>query len=293
MILAAAQGQAATNVAALVRQTVLVLAGIAAMIWTFRRARREPPVGVDPWRASLVDFGIWIWLICFAFYAGMNLFRFVYPAPPSGQTGGEYLLLRACIFQLSALAMQAGLLWFGRSFSPAPLNRANPPWRRIAQESAVAFLAAYPVVILTTVVWQSALTLAQKVWTHLETPLQEPVKILAQSSSLEEKALVILFAVIVAPVTEELFFRAGIYRFLKSRLPGGVALIGASLLFALFHFNLGSFLPLFVLGIFLAKLYERTGTIATPIMLHLLFNLVQIMLMFIFPDSTISAQPSS
>ena len=292
MTLAAVQDAQATNVAAVVCQTVLVLGGLAAMTWSIRRARRAAPAGVEPWRASLLDFGIWVWLICFAFYAGMNLFRVAYPPPASQPPGTRYVLLQACVFQLSALAMQIALLWSKRSFSPAPFNRVSLSALRIVGEGALAWLAAFPLFTLVSWVWQLALELAQKTWTNLETPLQEPVKILTHSSSITEKALVIFFAVLVAPVAEELFFRGGVYRFLKSRLPANLAVVMASAFFALSHFNLESLLPLFVLGWLLARLYERTGHIAAPMVFHALFNLAMILLTLAFPDSTVSAQPT-
>ena len=292
MMLAAVQSGEAPNVPALVCQTVLAIGGVAALVWIIRRARREAPTGVEPWRASLLDFGIWVWLIGFAYYIGITLLRFFYPAVTAQPAKGENILLLGCVMQLSVLGAQLGLIRSKRSFSPVPVNRVSLPARRVVGEGALAFLATFPIIMVTSLAWQYFLKLVQGLWTTLETPVQEPVSILAHSSSLTEKLLVIVFAVLIAPVAEELFFRAGVYRFLKSRLPAVAALGVASFLFALFHFNLGSFLPLFVLGTALAKLYERTGNIASPIVLHLLFNLVQILLMFLFPDSTVTAQPS-
>ncbi len=292
MMQAAVQSGEAPNVPALVCQTVLAVGGVAAMVWAIRRSRREAPTGVEPWRASLLDFGIWLWLIGFGYYAGINLLRLFHPTITTQPPNGQDILLQGCAMQLSVLAAQLGLILTKRPFSPVPVSRVALPAGRIMAEGTLGFLAVYPVVIVASLAWQFFLKLVQRLWTTLETPLQEPVEILAHSSSMQEKLLVLVFAVLIAPVAEELFFRTGIYRFLKGRLPAGAALLGASFLFALFHFNLGSFLPLFVLGMALAKLYERTGNIAPPMVLHLLFNLVQILLMFVFPGSSVSAQPS-
>jgi membrane protease YdiL (CAAX protease family) len=38
--------------------------------------------------------------------------------------------------------------------------------------------------------------------------------------------------------------------------------------------------------------YERTGNIAAPILFHALFNLTTILLMLLFPDTSLSLQPS-
>ena len=82
-----------------------------------------------------------------------------------------------------------------------------------------------------------------------------------------------LLAITVAPVTEEMIFRGGIFRYMRTRTPRWVALLVPALLFGALHANLASFVPLVVLGIILALAYERTGSITVPIFAHGLFNL--------------------
>jgi hypothetical protein len=292
VILAAVQAGAPSNVAMHACETALVLGGLVALGWQIKRARREAPVGIEPWRATLLDFGIWVWIVCCGIYVGLNVLRFAYPAVNSLPLKSVDVLLLASVMQASALAAQVGLIFSRRPFSPAPVNRARLPGRRVVGEAVLAWLAAYPLLAVASLAWQTALELAQRIWVNLQTPPQEAVKMLAQSSSAGENALLVFFAVLVAPVAEELFFRAGLYRFLKSRLPANLAMVAASFLFALSHFNLESFLPLFVLGLLLARLYERTGHIAPPILFHALFNLATILLIMLFPDSSLSLQPS-
>ena len=43
-------------------------------------------------------------------------------------------------------------------------------------------------------------------------------------------------------------------------------------LFALVHSNAVGFLPIMVLGCLLAHLYERTGSLASPLAIHVLHN---------------------
>jgi hypothetical protein len=289
-MLAAVQAGAPLNVAELACETVLALGGLGALAWQIKRARRDPPAGVEPWRASLLDFGIWVWLVCFAIYAGLNVLRVIHPSVALQPAKSMHVLLLACAAQASALAAQLALIFSKRPFSPMPVNHAKLTARRALGEAGLAWLAAYPLVAVASLIWQVLLELAQKIWVNLQTPPQETVKLLAQSSSFRENALMIFFAVLVAPVAEELFFRGGLYRFLKSRLPANVALVAASFLFALSHFNLETFLPLFVLGLLLARLYERTGNIVAPILFHAFFNLAMILLILLFPDAALSLQ---
>ena len=90
--------------------------------------------------------------------------------------------------------------------------------------------------------------------------------------------VMVLLATILAPLAEELVFRAGLFRFLRSRLPRGMALTIPAIVFALLHGNLVAVVPLAALGVFFALAYEKTGRISVPIIAHALFNLHTILL---------------
>jgi membrane protease YdiL (CAAX protease family) len=95
-----------------------------------------------------------------------------------------------------------------------------------------------------------------------------------------------VLAIVMAPITEELVFRAGFFRYCRTRLPRWAALLVPSLLFASLHVNwstlegLTSFAPLVVLAIMFSLAYERTGNIGTAIVAHALFNLNTVILIF-------------
>lgn len=89
--------------------------------------------------------------------------------------------------------------------------------------------------------------------------------------------IICLALIVVAPVTEELFFRGCFYRALRTRMPIVFAVPIASVIFAALHFqNLhtaGAILP--VIGFFAAGqclLYEKTGSIFVVMSVHALFN---------------------
>lgn len=86
-----------------------------------------------------------------------------------------------------------------------------------------------------------------------------------------ELGLMVFLAVGVAPFVEELFFRGYAYPVLKRHL-GKRALWVSALLFASVHLYLINFLPIFLIGLLLARLYERTGTLAAPIVAHATAN---------------------
>ena len=83
----------------------------------------------------------------------------------------------------------------------------------------------------------------------------------------------VALASIVAPITEELIFRAGLFRYARTRLPRWAALLLPAVLFGALHGNLASFPQLVALGVIFSLAYERTGNIAVPMLAHALFNL--------------------
>lgn len=81
----------------------------------------------------------------------------------------------------------------------------------------------------------------------------------------------VFMAVGLAPIVEELVFRGYAYPTLKAHT-GKHAMWLSALLFASVHMYLINFLPLFVLGILLAWLYERSRSISVPILAHATMN---------------------
>ena len=89
-----------------------------------------------------------------------------------------------------------------------------------------------------------------------------------------------LFALVVAPVFEEFFFRGFAYPALKEHLGSVRALVIVSAAFAASHLHGPSFVPLFVLALGLGLAYELTGTLLTPITMHAVFNSTMIVQLF-------------
>jgi membrane protease YdiL (CAAX protease family) len=280
-MLAIVQPEASFPVVETACETVLIVAGIMALAWQIARARREPPQGVAAWKGEWLDFGIWLSAIYCAAYVGVSLFKLFFGDRGLDPTDEFSAILRASAMHSAILVAQLALLWRWRSCSPWPVNQVRLSGRQILREGVLAWLAAYPVVIVASLGWQGIIYLAQK----QTAPLQEAVQFLSHARSPKQVAVMLFFAVVIAPMNEELFFRAGLYRFVKSRLPAGYALAAVNLLFAAAHANLLTFLPLFVLGLLLTRLYERCGNIAAPIVFHALFNLTNVALILLFPDS--------
>jgi membrane protease YdiL (CAAX protease family) len=101
---------------------------------------------------------------------------------------------------------------------------------------------------------------------------QEIVRFLANSPTGLAKGVVIVSAVVLAPLQEEFIFRGYIYGVLRryAGVPAGIVINAA--LFAGIHLHAPSFAGLFVLAVCLTLAYEWTGTLLVPILVHALFN---------------------
>jgi membrane protease YdiL (CAAX protease family) len=142
--------------------------------------------------------------------------------------------------------------------------------RTILVEALLALLAA-PVVIVTmaTVVHGVSFLLGRT-----EIPTESPAE-LALSPNRVESLGVLILALAVAPVAEELFFRGMLYSALRRRLPAFVAAPIQAVVFALMHpFGLAYQAGITVIGLALAGIYEWRKTLAAPMLLHAAINAI-------------------
>ena len=102
--------------------------------------------------------------------------------------------------------------------------------------------------------------------------VQDSVDLLQTTEDTSVLILMSITAVIVAPLCEEVVFRGYIYPTLKKFNGIWIAALVSALIFSAAHGSLAALLPLFIFGVVLVFLYERTGSIWAPIGAHFLFN---------------------
>jgi len=90
--------------------------------------------------------------------------------------------------------------------------------------------------------------------------------------------LVIIAVVIVAPVAEEAFFRGVVFNAWRREAGRRWAFFGSAALFAAIHLSLLSLLPIFVLGLGLAWVYDRTKSLLAPMAMHATVNGISVAL---------------
>jgi membrane protease YdiL (CAAX protease family) len=91
--------------------------------------------------------------------------------------------------------------------------------------------------------------------------------------------------VLGAPVAEEVLFRGFIFAKLRMHMPFVVAAAISGGVFSLAHLDLGLILPFTLVGMLLAYVYERTGTLWGSIGVHFCFNTITFLVLLLVPDA--------
>ena len=82
---------------------------------------------------------------------------------------------------------------------------------------------------------------------------------------------------ILVPVNEELVFRGLLFKRLRERATYMQAALYSAVVFGLMHVNMVQMLYGFILGMMLAYLYEKYGSVKAPIAAHMAMNLLSVL----------------
>ena len=233
-----------------------------------------------PWRMEDVT---WIGLVTLIAYAVMltliTLEPRIHPADAPSIPPQAMLLVQALIFPISGTAV---MLWLFRRRKMSIMAALNSDGRGIghaARTGALTYLGIMPVFVLANVI--SIIGLAR-----LGLPPEPQLTIqliLDPASPAWFHAALIGLAIIAAPVIEEVIFRGILLPGLMQHLPAMPAIAGCSLIFAAVHLHLPSLLPMTVLGVGFCVAYIASGSLIAPIVMHAIFNLVNIIALHLVP----------
>ena len=139
--------------------------------------------------------------------------------------------------------------------------------RKDVAMGATGYLAMMPVVLLYGIIsWVILHTLGFK------QDVQEIARVLSAGGSPAMRIYKFLVAAAIAPVAEELLFRGIAFPLISRRFGSLTGIIVVSAVFAGIHVHLPAMLPLFIMSTFLCMAYVHTGSLRVPIVMHMLFN---------------------
>jgi len=154
-----------------------------------------------------------------------------------------------------------------------PQETVAPPLPRnqILKAGVFTYFAATAAVMVVQPIW---LFLLDKF--HIDAPRQPVVDVLQGHHPLGIFLLAGFLAVVLAPIGEEMVFRAGLFRYIQQILPRWAAFLISAVLFGAMHLSLSASVSLIVFAYVLSLSYERTGRISVPMIAHGLFNLTSL-----------------
>ena len=179
---------------------------------------------------------------------------------------------------------------------------------RLASEAPYSFtLKAWPVIALATI-GLCYLTQTVAGWFGITLPDQQNIEVVrrclsqafASSKHFGVAAFLVLQVVVLLPMVEELVFRGLLFRLPQWAWRKGLdvwrfgsfdysIILFSSLLFSAAHYLAqpwpdAAFLALFFFGVAQCGLYQKTGRIICAMLNHALFNLTNLVLLFVLPE---------
>lgn len=144
-------------------------------------------------------------------------------------------------------------------------------------KNVVTGLVGYLAIIPALLVLLFVLAAIARIFSY-EPPPQPVVEMYLKESTEPYLLFFTLFVAIVGPAIEEIFFRGFTYKALRARFGIKSAMLGSALIFAALHMNFIAFFPILFLGLFLAYLYEKTGSLVPSMTVHMLHNFIMVAL---------------
>ena len=176
------------------------------------------------------------------------------------------------------ILLYTGLWQKRRPDSPSLLLGRDGTVSGCLKSGFLACLAWIPLHLLIAFLWGGLL----QALGHEIVP-QQAVSLLLSALEKDQsllKFLILVNVVAIAPWVEELLFRGLLFRWLLGYRSVLASAILSGVFFGVIHDALTSIVPIACLGVALAWLYHRTGSLLTSIAFHTAFNTLMVLLMF-------------
>lgn len=188
-----------------------------------------------------------------------------------------YLILNSLVRDGSAALY---VIWLVRKKYSNPLSAiglsVRDAWKNI-RSGLLVYLAAVPFLAILL----SLVSVAADAVKYDATP-QQVVQIYLKKSTEPYLLGFTLFVAILGPIIEEIFFRGFMYKAFRTKWGVRGAVIFSAILFASLHHSLLAFIPIFLLGVVLALLYEKSGSLLAPMAFHVMHNFLMVLFTLTF-----------
>jgi hypothetical protein len=283
---------AAILLALVVMGMVLAVIDVAIVATWLADNDREKPLLARRWSLAHVFLGLQGWLAVTLVIGTpiMVVLMLVLPSIP-GQPSRAVAWAMLPMLIIQNLAMAAVVALFVRLVYREPLSAAGFSLRDAGRYLALGAGAALLAIPLSDLTERLSSLLIERTLPHRWDRLLEEFQRLSSIQELLFRplhtpaglVLLVLVVGLIGPLGEEIFFRGFAYTAFRRRFGPAAAAVASAALFAVVHLNPMALIPIFLMGLVLAVLYERTGTLAAPFALHAVNNTFAVILAFYHP----------
>lgn len=260
--------------------TVLAPLGIVALIlaiifWEFKY--KGEPFQVTPFDSKALIKVLVFWYLCqLAIHYGLkqcDWFKALFSVDVSESNALKIASMTCLSYILANVPGLIGVYLFAirpskyALFKSLHLNFQLSSLPRLYITGFLACCAALPLVVL-------AFLISLKFFGSQGSSNPIIALIIKLAHSQDQLAIAVLFftVAILAPICEEIFFRAYLFQYLKQHFNFLISLVISSAIFAFLHRDLGATLPLFTLAMIFGTVFYRTGSLLPSIIAHGLWN---------------------
>lgn len=234
---------------------------------------QDLPVAQVPWSFTDAIVVYFVWLVALILLGGLVLFALQRVV---SEEMSQALLLPVTLLLLIGTTIGYVRLRHGPQAPALLFGQRRPTWR----DAGLGILAGVGALVVLA---YGLGTVLQLIAEAMQTELPDVQETFRQIAGDQAAApLLVAGSVLFAPFAEELFFRGMVFGALRSRLDFWPAAGLSAGLWALTHLQTtlqGYLLVILIiapLGMVLAWVYERRRTLLVPILVHAVFNLVQV-----------------
>ena len=219
--------------------------------------------------------------LCFLLFGGWRqILTWLQPATPTARLSFGPWPMVAAIAVLGSAAFLAPALLPGAGLAAGMLLISSSGFRpadfwgfrgrNLAQDFTRSVAA------LLTLLWPVLLLLlaSSSLYLALGLPMKPQPALLKflEARELDQMLPFLFYALVIAPIWEEVFFRGTLFPWLAGRLPVHQAQWLSALAFGAVHLHGPTLIPLTVLGALLVGIYRTSGSLIPAVLVHALFN---------------------
>lgn len=236
----------------------------------------------DAFKIIILAFSLtYLFFIMFGFLIGL-IERITHAKLTFYESENFRMIFDTIILDIAVLCVIVGFLWviFKSRFTALGITKKNL-WKNVFYGIS-GYVGVIPIILVIGILVYVLLNIFK-----IKPPPQPIVGLFLAETDTALLFVSSIIASVFGPVIEEIFFRGVMYNAVKRKFGIFSGILITSVLFSFLHthamtYFLVGFIPITILGMVLAYLYEKTGSLIPSITMHVLNNVGSVIMVFLF-----------